>query len=72
MFAGEDKSWFEVYEAAMLEVDPRKLPGRIVAAHQAVKSRLKAIECDSNHHAERQQIEDALNNLRILEHELRP
>jgi hypothetical protein len=69
MLASEDKPWFEVYKTAMLELDPQKLPERIVAAKEAVRLRLKDIEGDSDHHAERQQIEDALNSLRILERE---
>ena len=68
MFA-EDKSWFEVYKAAVLELDPRKLPERIGAAKEKVRLRLEEIQGDSDHHAERQQIEDALNNLRVLERE---
>ena len=69
MFESEDKPWFEVYKAAMLELDPEKLPERIVAAKGAVQLRLKDIQGDTNHHAERQQIEDALDNLRTLERE---
>lgn len=69
MLASEDKSWFEVYKAAVLEVDPRKLPERVVAAKEAVQLRLKEIQGDTDHHTERQQIEDALNNLRTLERE---
>ena len=69
MFAGEDKSWFEVYKAAMLELDPQKLPGRILAATKAVQLRLIEIQGDTDHHAERQQIEDALSSLRTLERE---
>lgn len=69
MFANEDKPWFEVYKAAMLELDPQKLPGRIIAAKKAVQSRLIEIQADTDHHAERQQIEDALSTLRTLERE---
>lgn len=69
MFASEDKSWFEVYKAAVLELDPQKLPERIVAAKERVRLRLEEIQGDSDHHAERQQIEDALNSLRVLERE---
>lgn len=69
MFASETKPWFEVYKAAVLELDPQKLPNRIVAAKEAVQLRLKEIQGDTDHHAERQQIEDALNSLRILEQE---
>lgn len=69
MFANEDKPWFEVYKAAMLELNPQKLPGRIVAAKKAVQLRLIEIQGDTDHHAERQQIADALSILRILERE---
>jgi hypothetical protein len=69
MFASEDKPWFEVYQAAMLELDHQKLPGRIVVAKEAVRLRLEEIQGDSDHHAERQQIEDALSCLRTLERE---
>ena len=69
MFANEDKPWFEVYKAAMLEIDPQKLPERVVAAREAILLRLKNIEGDADHHAERQQIDDALSGLRTLERE---
>ena len=69
MLASEDKSWFEVYKAALLELDPQKLPERISAAKEKVRLRLEEIRGDSDHHAERQQIEDALNSLRVLERE---
>ena len=69
MLANEDKPWFEVYKAAVLELDPQKLPGRIVAAKKAVQLRLVEIQGDTDHHAERQQIEDALSSLRTLERE---
>ena len=69
MFASEDNSWFRVYKAALLELDPQKLPARIGAAKEKVRLRLEEIQGDSDHHAERQQIEDALNNLRVLEQE---
>jgi len=53
----------------MLELDSEKLPERIVAARKAVQWRLKDIQGDPDHHAEREEIEYALNNLRILERE---
>jgi hypothetical protein len=66
MLASEDKPWFEFYKAAILELDVEKLPKRIVAANEAVQLRLKEIEGDSDHHAERQDIADALNALKTL------
>jgi hypothetical protein len=66
MFA-EDKPWFRACRVAILELDPQKLPGRILTAKEAVHLRLKDIQHDTDHHAERQQIENALNSLRMLE-----
>ena len=69
MLASEDNPWFEVYKAAMLELNPQKLPERIAAAREAVRLRLEEIRGDSDHRAERCQMEDALNVLRTLERE---
>jgi hypothetical protein len=65
----EDNPWFQAYQAAMLELDPQKLPDRIVAAKEAVQLRLEEIQGDTDHHAERQQMEEALSSLRTLERE---
>ena len=62
-----NKSWFEAYTSAMLEFDPEKLSARIDAAREAAQARLDDIDGDSNHRAERRQIEDALSGLRTLE-----
>lgn len=48
---------------------PQKLRERTVAAKEAVQLRLKDIQGDADHHAERQQIEDALSSLRTIERE---
>ena len=69
MSGSEDKPWFEVYKGAVLELDPQKLPERIVAAKEAMQLRLKEIQGDTDHHAEREQMEDALSILRTLERE---
>ena len=69
MLTSENKPWFALYKVAMLELDPEMLPERIVAATDAVRLRLKDVQGDPDHHAEREEIEDALNNLRILERE---
>jgi hypothetical protein len=66
MHASEDKPWAESYVAAMLELDPQSLPERIAVAKKAVQLRIKEIDGWGNHHAERQQIVDALNGLRML------
>lgn len=58
--------WQEPYQQALLELDQKKLRDHIAAAERAISNRLRAIARDSNHHAERQAIEDALSSLRVL------
>ena len=58
--------WREPYQQALLELDQKKLSERIAAAETAVSNRLRALAGDSNHHAERQAIDDALSSLRVL------
>jgi hypothetical protein len=57
--------WKKPYEAAILELDPTKLPRRISEAHQAILNRIEELltrPSDSEQHA----LNDALRNLRIL------
>ena len=58
--------WREPYQQALLELDQKKLSERIAAAEMAISNRLRAFAGDSNHHAERQAIDDALSSLRVL------
>ena len=44
---------------------------RIVAARQAISNRLQGLYGNPDHHAEREQIEDALRALAVLEAEIR-
>ena len=54
--------WREPYQQALLEFDQKTLSERIAA----ISDRLRAIAGSSNHHAERQAIDDALSSLRAL------
>ena len=58
--------WQVAYQAALLEVDPQKLPERVKAAEAAIFLRQQALANSSDGHAERQAIEDAVAGLRIL------
>jgi hypothetical protein len=58
--------WQKPYQEALLEVDDDKLAELLSAAQAAICKRLQAISGDSNHHAERQAIEDALAFIRVL------
>jgi hypothetical protein len=59
-------AWQNEYETALLELDPEKLPQRVEAAEAAIFERLQAISQSTDHHTERQVIEDALTGLRVL------
>ena len=61
--------WQPAYRAALLELDPKQLPDRVIAAETAIFSRLQAISGNMDHHAERRAIEDALAGLRVLKRE---
>lgn len=63
------KEWMKSYLRAALEVDGQKMPGRIVAARKAVAARLKDLEGNSDHHAERHEMQSALAVLSCLEDE---
>ena len=56
--------WQHQYQAALAEVDRKKLLGQVKAAETAIFNRIQAIL--PSHAAERQAIEDALANLRVL------
>jgi hypothetical protein len=63
------ESWEEQYLQTILEVNGQKMPERITATRQAISGRLRDLEHDSDHHAERHQIENALRALSMLEGE---
>ena len=58
--------WQAEYQAALLELDPKRLFERVTAAETAIFNRLQAMSHNSDGHAERQAIEDALAALRVL------
>jgi hypothetical protein len=51
----------------ILEVNGHIMPKRITETRQAISGRLHDLEHDSDHHAERHQIENALRALSALE-----
>jgi hypothetical protein len=58
--------WQNEYEAALLEPEPERLADRVQIAETAIYERLQQISQNSDHHTERQVIEDALAALRVL------
>ena len=59
--------WQHEFRAALLELDRKKLLERVTAAETAIFNRIQAISPE--HAAERQAIEDALANLRVIRRE---
>ena len=62
----DTKRWEDWYMQTILEVNGQKMPQRINATRQAIAGRLHDLEHDSDHHAERQEIEKALRALSML------
>ena len=58
--------WQAAYLSALVELDPKTLFERVTAAETAIFNRLQAMSHNSDGHAERQAIEDALATLRVL------
>jgi hypothetical protein len=62
--------WLKLYQAALLEVDRKKLPDLIEQAHDAINKRRQLLATQNGRDAtERQALEDALQNLRVLRRE---
>jgi hypothetical protein len=59
-------TWPELYQAAMLELDNAKLPGRISEARCAILDRAKEF-ADADRSDEKTAVTDALRALKILE-----
>ncbi|PYX06448.1 MAG: hypothetical protein DMG88_18265 [Acidobacteria bacterium] len=65
-------AWQREYEASLVELDPKKLLERVHKAEAAIFNRLQEMaqsSGSSDNKAERQAIEDALANLRVLQRE---
>jgi signal transduction histidine kinase len=59
-------AWLARFESAFVESNPKKLIESVEVAEAAIDARLFALRNDSDHHEERQQINDAQRTLRIL------
>jgi hypothetical protein len=63
--------WQNEYAAALLETDPQRLSERVEAAETGIYKQLQQLSQNSDHHTEKNVIEDALQSLRVLKkHEL--
>ena len=59
--------WYSVYTAALLELNPTKLPTLIHDAETAIFSRIQTLAEDADSIRERETIAAALSNLRALQ-----
>ena len=66
----QQNEWQLRYKAALLELDPVKLPQRIERAYSAIQTCLIAHQ--NGNSAEYQALADALANLRVLRREIAP
>lgn len=64
--------WMELYRAAILELDPAKLPARVDAAYQAVQQRTWELTQQANTREEQTALRDAMQNLRVLQKGISP
>lgn len=62
--SGDPPDWTQLYEAALLELDPTKLRERIDAAHAAIESRISELPYRGSKEA--LALKDAQRNLRTL------
>ena len=66
----DSQKWYDLYKAAVLELERAPMTGRIRDARAAIISRLETLQQHPNlHHTEMSAIGDAINNLRVLERE---
>jgi hypothetical protein len=67
----QQNDWRTPYQAALLELDPAKLPERIEQAYKAILTHMDLAHQNS-YGAEHQALADALANLRVLRREVVP
>ena len=66
MDEAKSQPWYQLYAAALVELDPKQLTERADATEAAIHGRLRDLQYDSDHHEERQLIEDAQRTLAFL------
>jgi hypothetical protein len=66
MNEGKSQPWYQLYASAVLELEPEHVVERVDAAAAAIHGRLRDLQHDSDHHEERQLMEDAQRTLSFL------
>jgi len=69
--ADHKELWQELYEAAVVETNPKTLQARVQAAKAAIDARLRELQMDHGGTREEQQaLRDAVAGVRVLEREI--
>ena len=66
MNEAKSQGWYQLYASAVVELDPKQLIKRVNETEAAIHGRLRDLQYDSDHHEERQLIEDAQGTLAFL------
>jgi hypothetical protein len=66
MNEGKSQPWYQLYAAAVVELDRKQLIERVDATEAAIHGRLRDLQYDSDHHEERRLIVDAQRVLGFL------
>ena len=67
--AARQSDWRAFYQLAVMELDRTKLSQRIADARSVILDRIQETLTTRSHYAERQELSDALNGLRVLHQE---
>jgi hypothetical protein len=66
MSEGKSQPWYQLYSAAIVELDRKHLIERVDATEAAIHGRLRDLQYDTDHHEERQMMGDAQRALEFL------
>jgi hypothetical protein len=66
MNEAKSQPWCQLYASAVVELDPKQLIERVDATEAAIHGHLRDLQYDSDHHEERQLLEDAQRTLAFL------
>jgi hypothetical protein len=67
MVPNKKGNWLALYKAALLELDLKKMPDRIVMANKALGEQSRELQGSGGYYGERLEIEYALRNLHVAE-----
>ena len=66
MNEAKSQPWYQLFASAVVELDHKQLIKRVNETEAAIHGRLRDLRYDSDHHEERQLMEDAQRTLAFL------